>query len=205
MTKKASDTIKKVWKFLWEDDSIWSWIANIVIAFVLIKFIIFPGLGLILGTSYPVVAVVSGSMEHSTDFDDWWHSQETIYQRFNISRQDFEEFPLKDGFNRGDIIFLRGVNKDDLKVGDIIVFKSQDFKARPDPIIHRAILIKRDEPFTIQTKGDHNFLQIQGRELDETKIAWDQVVGKAWIRIPMLGYIKIWFVDLINMIGNTVR
>lgn len=197
--------IKKVWKFLWEDDSIWSWLANIVLAFFLIKFIVFPGLGLLLGTSFPVVAVVSGSMEHPGDFDDWWAGQETIYQKFNISRQDFESFPLKDGFNRGDIIFLRGVSKEELKVGDVIVFKSQDFRRRPDPIIHRTILIKRDEPFKIETKGDHNFLQIKGQELDETNIAWNQVVGRAWIRIPFLGYIKIIFVDMVNFLVHLVR
>ena len=66
------DTAKNVWKFIWEDDSIWSWMLNIILAFVLIKFIVYPGLGLLLGTSYPVVAVVSESMEHNEPFDEWW-------------------------------------------------------------------------------------------------------------------------------------
>ena len=65
--KSIKQYLKKIWYFLWEDDSLISWVASVVFAFLLIKFIIFPGLGLILGTKFPIVAVVSGSMEHSID------------------------------------------------------------------------------------------------------------------------------------------
>ena len=56
--KRPTTWYGKVWWFLWEDDSVWSWLANIVLAFVLIKFIVYPGLGLALQTSHPIVAVV---------------------------------------------------------------------------------------------------------------------------------------------------
>ena len=56
--------LKKAWHFIWEDDSVLSWLVNIILAFVLIKFIVYPGLGFILQTTHPVVAVVSESMEH---------------------------------------------------------------------------------------------------------------------------------------------
>jgi signal peptidase I len=56
--------MRAVWHFLWYEDSLLSWIANIVLAFVLIKFVVYPLLAFILGSSLPVVAVVSGSMEH---------------------------------------------------------------------------------------------------------------------------------------------
>ena len=59
-------TLKNIWYFIWEDDSIWSWIANFILAFVLIKFIVYPSLGFMLQTTHPVVAVVSSSMEHKT-------------------------------------------------------------------------------------------------------------------------------------------
>ena len=55
--KKFINILKKTWHFIWEDDSLLSWIVNIVLAIVLIKFIIYPGLGLVLGTGFPVVAV----------------------------------------------------------------------------------------------------------------------------------------------------
>ena len=64
--KEVKRLLKKVWYFIWEDNSIWSWIVNIALAFVLIKFIVYPGLGLLLDTSHPVVAVVSSSMEHKS-------------------------------------------------------------------------------------------------------------------------------------------
>jgi len=56
--------LKRVWHFLWHEDSVWSWIANIVIAFILIKFVVYPLISLLLATPLPIVAVVSGSMEH---------------------------------------------------------------------------------------------------------------------------------------------
>jgi signal peptidase I len=61
--KRQDDVLKKVWSFLW-GDSVFSWIIQILLAFLVIKFIIYPGLGFVFNTSYPIVAVVSGSMEH---------------------------------------------------------------------------------------------------------------------------------------------
>jgi signal peptidase I len=54
----------KLWYFLWHEDSIESWTINIILAFIIIKFLVYPALGFTLGTSHPIVAVVSGSMEH---------------------------------------------------------------------------------------------------------------------------------------------
>ena len=55
---------KKAWNFFWNEDSVSSWIANIIVAFIVIRFIVYPVLGAALGTSFPIVAVVSESMEH---------------------------------------------------------------------------------------------------------------------------------------------
>ena len=74
--KQPQTTWGKIWHFLWYEDSVASWLVNIVLAFVLIKFVLYPGLGLILGTQFPVVAVVSSSMEHHpSSFDGWWDWQ----------------------------------------------------------------------------------------------------------------------------------
>ena len=78
--KKTKKLLKKTWHFIWEEDSIWSWIVNVILAFILIKFIVYPGLGLLLSTSHPVVAVVSESMEHNEmKFDDWWDKNNNWY------------------------------------------------------------------------------------------------------------------------------
>ena len=81
--------LKKTWYFIWEDDSIWSWIVNIILAFVLIKFIVYPGLGFILSTSHPVVAVVSESMEHNMEFDEWWEKNKDWYIENGINKEYF--------------------------------------------------------------------------------------------------------------------
>jgi len=206
---KAKRTLKKVWWFLWEDESIWSWIANIVLAFVLIKFIVFPGLGLLFGTSYPIVAVVSGSMEHDGNFDQWWTSsadcsmlgqqtcsQEDWYQTYGISKETFLEYKLHNGFNKGDIIFLKSAK--DAKIGDILVFMTP---YRPEPIIHRVIKIEeKDNKKIYQTKGDHN--PYSGKY--DMNITEQQVLGKSMFKVPWLGWIKIGFVNFLSLFGFQV-
>lgn len=190
---------KKIWYLIWEDNSIWSWLVNIILAFVLIKFIIYPGLGLLLNTSHPVVAVVSESMKHESDFDDWWQKAEKWYIDSNINKDNFEIFPLKNGFNKGDIMVLRGKKAEDIKVGDVVVFWSY----KKDPIIHRIVKKwENDGMYYFQTKGDNyktNPTPIKTASLDETKVGEEQIVGNAVLRIPLLGYIKIWFVELLNL------
>ena len=65
-------------------------------------------------------------------------------------------------------------------------------------------IVSIDENNIIQTKGDHNQAQLTASNnlyrTDETNINQDQLIGKAILRIPYLGWIKIWFVELIQMI-----
>ena len=199
----------KVWYFIWEDDSLLSWLVNIVLAFVLIKFIVYPGLGFLLGTTHPVVAVVSGSMEHSLtagrvcgeypsqyigNLDGWWGLCGDFYDPFSISKEDFIYYPFKNGFNKGDIIVLTGAEPEDINKGDVIVFMGR----KPDPIIHRVIKKwQEDDGYHFTTKGDHN----PGLVTDDVNIPENAVIGRALFRIPWLGYIKIWFVDILNFVG----
>ncbi len=199
---------QKLWYFIWDDDSVWSWIVNIVLAFVLIKFIIYPGMGLVLGTTHPVVAVVSGSMEHKivrgeicgqipddykNNFDSFWETCGGFYSGYNIDKGQFEKFSFKNGFNTGDIIVLLGRKPKDIQIGDVIVYKSN----QPDPIIHRVIKKWEEEgKYYFTTKGDHN----EGIIYFESKIEEERLIGKAVFKIPFLGYIKIWFVDFLRLI-----
>ena len=195
--KKFKAFLKKTWWFIWEDDSVLSWIVNIILAFVLIKFIVYPGLGLLLGTGYPIVAVVSSSMKHDGSFDNWWSTQENWYSGYNISSEQFSSFDFRNGFNKGDIMVLYGKKPKDIKVGDVIVFRSK----RPDPIIHRVVKgWELDEKYYFQTKGDHNSDSIKSFTLDETNIGEERLLGKAVFRVPLLGYVKIWFVELIQLV-----
>lgn len=191
---------KRAWHFIWEEDSVLSWVLSLLIAFVIIKFVVYPGLGLIFGTQFPIVAVVSNSMEHDGSFDDWWAIQEDFYLKNQITKEEFQQFPFTNGFNKGDIMILVGVKPEAVNVGDILVFWS----GKAYPIIHRATRVWVDEDTGerfYETKGDHNRNQVQQPPiLDETRVSTYQVVGKAVARIPYLGYVKIWFVSLIELL-----
>lgn len=202
---KGKSTAGKIWYFIWHEDSIESWIINVILAFVLIKYLVYPGLGLVLGTSYPIVAVVSGSMEHQQNFDEWWNSADTWYKKTGITKEEFSKFPMKNGFNRGDIIVLVGAKPEKIKTGDIIVFRGAQVNARPDPIIHRIVNKSyKETELVFQTKGDNyitNPGSINGCSafgcLYESDIRESQIIGKAFIRVPYLGYVKIWAVDFV--------
>jgi signal peptidase len=175
-------------------------LVSIALAFILIKFIIYPALGLIFGTQFPVVAVVSNSMEHEQGFDEWWAGQEDLYLQFNITKNEFHSYPMRSGFNKGDIIILFGAKPEKVKRGDIIVY----WGGKEYPIIHRVVGVKSEKDGTpyFMTKGDHNRGQIiTPPYLDETHVASDTVIGKAAVRVPFLGWVKIWFVSLLNAVG----
>ncbi|MBI3026527.1 signal peptidase I [Candidatus Woesearchaeota archaeon] len=194
--------LKKVWHFIWEDNSIWSWLVNIALAFVLIKYIVYPGLGFLLQTSHPVVAVVSESMEHNGNFDDWWRRSGSWYSDNGINKDSFSEFQLRGGFNKGDIMVLKGKKPENIEVGDVVVFWSQ----KKDPIIHRVVKKWQERgAYYFQTKGDNNQFPIKGPFLDETKVSHEQIVGKAVARIPMIGYVKIVFVGIIDFFRGIIQ
>lgn len=195
--------LKKFWKFVWEDDSLLSWIISVVIAFVMIKFVVYPALGFLLSTTHPVVAVVSGSMEHHYDYDTWWNIHEPLYADAGITKEQFKTFPFHSGFNTGDIMVLLGKDPKKIDVGDVIVYRSI---YRKDPIIHRVIR-KWSEGGKVYftTKGDNNM----GSNSDEIRIPAEKLIGyqkynkgsTAVLRIPYLGWIKIGFVKLLALLG----
>lgn len=197
--KEFKKLLKKIKYFIWEDDGIWSWIVNIILAFVLIKFVVYPGLGFVLSTTHPVVAVVSESMEHNDmEFDKWWEKNKDWYIENGVNKEYFETFSLKNGFNKGDIMVLRGRDAGSIETGDVIVFRS----GRKDPIIHRVVKkIQNGDEIYFQTKGDNNKDSIKSGQLDETNVGEDIVIGKVILRVPLLGYIKIWFVEILKFIG----
>ena len=178
--------LKEIWGFLWNSDSIWSWIADFALAFLLVRFVFFPLMSLLLGSSLPLVVVESGSMEHNGDFDSWWQEKGQWYIDHNITKAQFEAYPMKNGFNKGDIILTKGI--DTPQRGDVIIFKTV---MQTTPIIHR--IINQNEDLTFATKGDHNTYQIPY----EISIKSANIVSKAIFRIPYLGWLKLFFVELL--------
>ncbi|OVE74600.1 signal peptidase I [archaeon D22] len=198
--KQAWIKLKKFWDFVWNDDSALSWVLNIIVAVVLIKFIIYPVLGFVLATPYPIVAVVSGSMEHDGNFDQFWGEQGLFYEKkdYRIGKEEFRDFPFHNGFNTGDIMILYGTKPENLKIGDVLVFQGARENPKAYPIIHRIIKIENtSQGLVFETKGDHNVNLINscesfGRDcVFESDIREEQILGKAIIRIPYLGWVKI--------------
>jgi len=206
-------TLKQIWYFIWEDNSVLSWVVNIGLAFIIIKFLVYPGLGFVLSTSNPVVAVVSCSMEHQAtncgrnigtsicghtldtganlDIDEYWTYCGEWYEGKNISKENFTQFSFKNGFGKGDLIILKGVPPEDVSVGDVIVFQG----GQRDPVIHRVVKKdKIDANYIIATKGDNNEDQLNYEE----SITKEQIVGRATFRLPLLGYVKIIFTDILT-------
>lgn len=184
--------LKKTWHFLWENESWLSWAACLIIAFLLIKFVFFPFMGLLFSSSLPFVIVESSSMEHNQPFDEWWNLSGEWYEQNNITKDQFETWSLKNGFDKGDIIIVIG--KKDYKIGDVIVFKS----LQPRPVIHRIVKVKPEGTF--DTKGDANSKQLTPEnsvgKVDEFGIEKGQIIGKAAGRIPKLGMIKLVLVNI---------
>src|SRR3989344_4594127 len=113
------NVLYKFWNFLKQDN--WkSWIISIILMVLVIKFILFPILNLVTGTSLPLVIVESCSMYHSGNFNDFWNAQGAWYEQRDINYSEFSSFPMKNGINKGDIILVWGRTK--IEIGDIIIF-----------------------------------------------------------------------------------
>ena len=123
------------------------------------------------------------------NFDNWWERHELKYEDLNINLAEFENFPLKKGFNKGDIIFIVRAKPEKLKIGDIIIFNSN----QKNPIIHRIVRISQEDgQYIFSTIGDNNAGQLNV----ETQITEEQLVGKAVFNIfPAIGWAKLVFYE----------
>ena len=189
---KKENFLQKVWYFLWDSNSIWSWIIDIILMFLLVKFVIFPGMGLILATPLPFVIIESTSMEHEGSLDSWFSLHGAWYLENNITKADTEKWPWSSGLYKGDIIVVQGLKDYSYKEGDVIIFHIHQ---QTTPIIHRIIKIETLEQGTIySTKGDHN----DGQLPYELEIQEEQILGKAVVQIPKVGWVKLFFVELLR-------
>lgn len=192
---KFKEVLNRFWKLFWKDDSLFGWIFSLIIIILFIKLIFFPLLYLISGTTLPLAIVESCSMYHSgiiPDFNSWYENHESKYSALGIDKNEFKNFKMRNGFNKGDILFITGVNSDKIKIGDIIIFNAK----QTNPIIHRVIDIKEENGTKIfSTYGDNN----NGQLSFEKEIKENQIIGKASIKIiPFIGWGKLIFFELLK-------
>jgi signal peptidase len=101
-------------------------------------------------------------------------------------------------FYRGDLIVVKGIDCEDIEVGDIIVYNNP---IRQIPIVHRVIEIDDDPQGirTLITKGDNNSHADQSTGISPpVKCGW--VKGEVKLIVPKLGLFKVGLIELMNIL-----
>lgn len=152
--------------------------GNIILGFLGAIIFYYVILSFALSTSTPIVAVVSGSMEHDSSLETdhyMWLEENLGYNKTYI-----DSWPVHNGLDIGDMPIING--EKNYQVGDVIVYSVGGINA---PIIHRIIKINDDGTF--QTKGDNNGAQ----NYYEKNVQSSQINGKIIFIIPKVGYFKV--------------
>jgi signal peptidase I len=180
---KEKGLFKRFWAFLHEDSWL-SFFVTLVLAFIIIKFVFFPTLSFLTGTSLPLVIVESCSMyHHEPGFENTFTSP--IYASGGLDLTDTGNWIFQNGFSKGDIIFV--VAPKNLEVGDVIIFQA----GARNPLIHRVISINDG---VYSTKGD-NYRTNAGQLSSEVSIKQEQIIGKALFKVPFIGWAKLIFFE----------
>ena len=129
---KFIEFLQKFWFVVWKDDSFRGWILSLLFIFIVIKFIFFPLLNLVTGTTLPLAIVESCSMYHQgnlfSEFDDWWFRHQDKYAEFDLTKFTFENSNFKNGFTKGDILFKYPSNQIEwLKKNGYLKTESEEF------------------------------------------------------------------------------
>lgn len=95
--------------------------------------------------------------------------------------------------NRGDVVFVKQVNFNDLNEGDVVTVQFADGSGY---FTHKIVSVDYIAG-AIRTKGDANESEDPQPSLSE------QIVGKVWYSVPLLGYLSI-ALNEVNMVSFSV-
>jgi len=197
-----------------------SWIVYLISAFVF-AWLIYTGLGIILGTESPMMIVVSGSMEPLYHRGDIIVLQGTNAESLKgievqVPLSTLRETPLESfasvNYSNGpnpsveSISFDSGQEIPVTQEGSIVVYWSSHMQ---EPIIHRVVAkLEANDGWYILTKGDsvHNNTVdqdcsriINGRPekgcIEFYPVPVEEIQGKAVLQVPFVGCIKLWLLD----------
>ena len=91
---------------------------------------------------------------------------------------------MKGSLDLGDVVIFSS-NKEDIKVGDVVVYKRDEIK-----IVHRVSKIKYvNNKYVYYTKGDAN------QYLDEGYVEKEDILGKVVVKVPKVGLPTLWLRD----------
>ena len=89
-----------------------------------------------------------------------------------------------------DAVVVRRCKIDDIKIGDVVTYRSMDDAFYGILITHRVVNIENvNGQKLFVTKGDNN------ETIDRSPIKFEQVLGKVAMRIPKIGYLKYFLTD----------
>ncbi len=193
-----------------------NWAIYISFAFIF-AFVLFSAIGLLLGTSSPMVIVLSGSMEPLYHRGDVIILQgataanlagkEVLLQQQSLNETAFDSFAATDylGSDRiKKIKFNSGQEIDVTEEGSIVVYWSSLLQK---PIIHRVVAkVHAADGWFVLTKGDANPQLDQdcgtvtyGRPskscIQLYPVQVEQLQGKALGSVPFIGCFKLWLLD----------
>jgi len=120
----------------------------------------------------PLMPVISNSMQHHSE------SWKVPYEQMGY---DPSQFPFQGGFERGDLLVIKGVDSpSEISVGDVVVYQRVPGTI---PVVHR-VLSKSEDGQIIILKGDAN-------SSPDPSISFEMVRGKVILAIPNLGWFSI--------------
>jgi uncharacterized protein (UPF0248 family) len=118
-----------------------------------------------------VYYMTSDSMEHNLPFEGWWITQEKEFANYKIDKFAFRKFPWGYGINKGEYVVIAKMNKSDVEVGDVVMFKPSDTEI---PWISRIVQVYTIDGQTyFDAKSDHNQKPTQ----NEFRIPIDNIIG----------------------------
>lgn len=199
--KLLKSRIQKLWKY-----EITKWVAAVIIAFLIWNLAIIPSFKFFTKSPTPIVTVMTNSMEHYVEFDEWWIKHKGPYTEKGIEKENFTNFSYFNGLNVGDMILVISKEPEDIEIGDILIFESKI----EEIIIHRVIYKHIEDSlyfgdrYLFQTKGDNHFISIKQFYLDERRIPIQRINGVGILRIKYIGLPKVWLYSLKEKIKEKI-
>ncbi len=141
----------------------------------------------------------------SLNFTQYWHYCKGSFKNVNISKTQFKNFPVSHGFQRGDLLIIRGADR--YTEGDVIVYTLPSTMQTDESgcqtfarglrqrgigkVVHR-IVEKTDSGF--RTKGDHN------QPIDDCTLQKKHFSGEVAFVVPKVGYLKVLPAEILSRI-----
>ncbi len=211
-----------------KDNEAISWVVYLASAF-LFAWLIYTGLGLAFGTQSPMMIVVSGSMEplynrgdiillHGAG-EDSVNSPEVVFDFPSLKERElasFAELIYSDSSPKKieAISFNNGQNLSITQDGDIVVYWSNRMN---EPVVHRTVAkLRAGDGVYFLTKGDSVYnttvdqdcgLILNGRPqkacIELYPVPVENLQGKSFFQIPILGCVKLWLLDDLGSLLTT--